>query len=192
MYNRDYLYFSPLNNFRGNVKNENGREDPREGDISLNNIYDITISIDEQNIGHAKSGIITKYLDDPAYKICSFYMMRYDSNFNPFPIDARITQKGDKALFIHDYVNFFHALDNSCQSLKSSRNIIQYYDPKSYRGELSLFHKDEYFAFENEFRIIIESDHINGMEIPLDTMKKHVTLLNTADLVGDKIRLEPI
>lgn len=173
MYHREYLYFQPLNNFRG-VPEETGRMDPNEGNLSNYNFMNPIIESSNSQLTELieiSSNIkihLTEFFPDFYHKNCSLYHVK---NRNIFSIDERMkSRKLDTALVISKPEKFFDILEKSFLRMKleySWRDVF-YYDINKHHGETPLHYKDQEFSFQNEFRILsyVKNDKALKLKIP--------------------------
>ena len=173
MYDKEYLYFKPLIDFRG-VSEETGRMDPNEGNLSNFNLGKTDLITDNAafsellKISTQVEFHLVEFFNNPYHKICSLYSIK---DRNEISIDKRMTEKvGDTALVIIDTVQFFDILEKAFvqKRLEFSWKNVFYYDIQNHQGETPLHYKDKEFEYQNEFRIlsVVEDDRVLILEIP--------------------------
>jgi len=66
--------------------------------------------------------------------------------------------------------------------LEYSRSQVQYYDPKTHHGDLTLHHKDILYSYQNEYRILVAPVPENSIKVPISGLKGISALTNSEDL----------
>lgn len=82
---------------------------------------------------------------------------------NIFHFDERLIEFGNCALVIMNQPLFLERLNEKLEELIKSgimheKGFIKYSDLRAHSGEVSLFQKDNRFAFQEEFRIYLKTD----------------------------------
>ena len=87
--------------------------------------------------------------------------------------DERNTSFGDYFLLIIDPNTFYERLSSAISNMGFRHRIglVQYYDEKSYNGNLSPFHKPSRFEHQNEFRIFVEHDKDEPLSIEIGSLR---------------------
>ena len=188
MYENEYLYFSPLKDFRGE-KDEEGRFDPRELNVKNKQIPTLAIKIGEKSYELDKmldkfSCQLMANLEEPKINCCSLHWLEIEPGKPPYTINNELLRMGDKVLLIVDGVLFFKILDHSLEKngFVCQRGKVRYYDPSIYNGELTLHHKDIKFKFQNEYRILINSPNNEPAKIYLPGLKQISYITDSKDL----------
>ncbi len=60
--------------------------------------------------------------------------------------------------------------------------VVEYYDSKIYDGELTLFHKEKIFQYQNEYRILVASRGTEPLRIVPPGLKETSILVHTSEL----------
>ncbi|MDG2449534.1 MAG: hypothetical protein P8M34_07840 [Saprospiraceae bacterium] len=189
MYENEYLYFSNLNRFRNGPRTLDGRNDPREGNMEMWKNRKVELKLKDRVIAHSGSGNLELFDSSFKNKCCSLYKWTYDEHLNLSHFDERIRYKGSKAIVIHDWMKFLEVFDERFELKVNSRHSIKYYDPDTYEGKLSLFCKDDYFQFENEYRIIYHSLFKGPLRLKIPGLKKMAFLIDTTELVENRVHM---
>jgi hypothetical protein len=200
MYENEYLFFNTLRSFRATNKDETGRADPREANTLNTQLTYLEITTSKgtrlklSEISKEFNGQYNEHPTEIPYNICSLYTLKINEDLTIQQVDDRVLNLGTRSLLIHDLQNFFKTLDNSLSNLgvEYSRRPVNYYDHRTYEGELTLHHKDKEFSFQNEYRILLQTEGTETMRIPMPGMKSFSTLgetqtLNTIKLVPKNI-----
>ena len=189
MYEKEYLYFKPLIDFRSKKNDKSGRLDPKELNISNIQINNLTLTTENKKIEMHKmfknfKGQFNEHLNDPKTNCCSLLWMELEPEKLNDSFNEKLLEFGDKALLIFDFIKFIEILDNSLEKLnyKYSRKKVDYYSPKEFNGKLSLHHKDEKYEYQNEYRILISPTDNIPINIPLPGLKKISTTIDSNDL----------
>ncbi len=197
MYENEYLYFSSLKEFRSSKKDNSGRLDPRELNLKNEQLNTVTIKIKDQEIKLHEilkdfSAQYNEHLSEPRINCCSLHWLEIEAGSSPSTLNDRLIEMGDKALLIYNCAKFFEILDKSVETCgyEYSRKKVEYYNPKSYNGELTLHHKDEKYFWQNEFRILIFPVDCDAVKIPLKGLKEISLVLDSIDL--EKLKIEII
>lgn len=159
MYENEYLYFSSLNDFRAPIENT-GRNDPLEGSLNHLLINAGKISVPGKNFElKINAGHINEYSKNNNGKICSMYTLNVDLSGKKDAIDLRLTELGEKALIFHNWNNFISLLSEACKSdpeiLYYGYRAVEYYDKKINYQDLTPYHKENSFQYQNEYRILL-------------------------------------
>jgi len=197
MYENEYLFFNTLRSFRATKKDETGRADPREANTLNKQLTYLEITTSKGTrikLSEISKEFNAQYNEHPTeipYNICSLYTLRINEDLTIEQIDERVLNLGTRSLLIHNLDSFFKALDNSLSNLgiEYSRKPVNYYDHRTFEGELTLHHKDKEFSFQNEYRILLQTEGTETMNIPISEMKRFSTLVETQTL--NTIKLVP-
>ncbi|UMB61152.1 hypothetical protein MHL31_02855 [Lutibacter sp. A80] len=189
MYEKEYLYFKPLKDFRSKKDDKTGRLDSKELNVSNIQIDNLTLSTENRKIEMHKmfkdfKGQFNKYLTNPKINCCSLLWIELEPEKLNDSFNEKLLEFGEKALLIFDCFKFIEILDNSLEKLnyKYSRKKVEYYSPKNFNGKLSLHHKDEKYEYQNEYRILISPTDDEPINIPLPGLKKISTTIDSKDL----------
>ncbi len=188
-YLNNYLYFNTVDHFRSLENSPIGRHDPHEGDLLIKQVVKLTaekdgISYHFHEIFKSFSAQYHEFLAKVPGNICSFCTFTLTQDKNEYTIDNRLKEFGDTALIITDFSKFVKAADRAIAKLKFgySRKQIEYYDPKTYTGDLSFFHKDIFFQYQNEYRILIKSSGEKPIKLDISDLNKVSTIFDLQSL----------
>ena len=197
MFENEYLYFKSLIDFRADSKDGTGRLDPLELNMKNEQLTTITISKDDKEIHLHKvlkdfNGQFMEHLSEPKINCCSLHWMDIEPDNPPSTFNDKLLGMGEKALMIYDWKKFFEILDQSLENLelKYSRKKVEYYNPKTFSGDLSLHHKNEEFSWQNEYRILIAPTDTRPLYIPLKGMKEISCVIESKDYKNIRIKIE--
>mgnify|MGYP000082511145 CR=1 FL=1 len=197
MFNKEYLYFNSLRDFRDNSKDGTGRLDPRELNLKNEQLTTLTIQKDDKEIHLHKvlkgfSGQYIEHMSEPKINCCSLHWLEIESGQSPSTFNHKLIEMGDKALLIYDWKKFFEILDQSLENLKLeySRKKVEYYNPKTFSDDLSLHHKNEEFKWQNEYRILIAPTNNKPLKIPLKGMKEISCVIDSKAYHRIRIKIE--
>ena len=197
MFENEYLYFNSLKDFRSNSKDETGRLDPRELNLKNEQLTTLTVQKDGKEIHLHKvlkgfNGQFMEYLSEPKINCCSLHWMKIEPGQSPSTFNEKLLEMGDKALLIYDWQKFFEILDQSLEDLKLeySRKTIEYYNPKTFNGDISLHHKNEEFNWQNEYRILIAPTENKPLKIPLNGLKEISCMIDSKEYERFRIPIE--
>jgi hypothetical protein len=197
MFENEYLYFKSLRDFRDTIKDGSGRLDPRELNLKNEQLTTLTVLKDDKEIPLHKvlkgfSGQYMEHLSEPKINCCSLHWMEIEPEQPPSTFNDKLLGMGDKALLIYDWKKFFEILDQSLENLKLkySRKKVEYYDPKTFSGDISLHHKNKEFSWQNEYRILIAPTDNEPLNIPLTGMKEISCVIESKDFESVRIKIE--
>lgn len=187
MYQKEYLFFNTLASFRANEKDPGYRNDPKEANSKIKQLkyLEITLPSGKAIKLHENSPQFNaQYNEHPTIipnNICSLYSLTFDKKLNYKEIDERVLCLGDKTLIIYNIEKFFEILDNSIEELKLalSRKPVEYYNYKTFDGDLSPHHKEDSFIFQNEYRILLITPGTKTINLKLPGLKKISVIVNT-------------
>jgi len=197
MYEKEYLYFSSLKDFRSASKDNTGRLDPRELNLKNEQLTTLTVSTTDKEIDFHKvfknfNGQYMEHLSEPKINCCSLHWMEIEPGHPPSTFDEKLLGMGDKALLIYDWKKFFEILDNSIENLELeySRKKVEYYNPKNFSGDISLHHKNEELSWQNEFRILIAPTDNKPLKITINGLKQISCIIESKDYESIRIKIE--
>lgn len=188
-YENEYLYFNTVEYFRSLEKDPLGRNDPHEGDLKLEQGAKLTVELDGKKYQFHEifknfSAQYHEFLLKTPGNICSFCRFDIEEDGKYFSIDERLKSFGDTALIIYKLNQFVKSIDKSIKQLgfPLERKHVEYYEPKSYNGDLSFFHKDIFFQYQNEYRILIKSSGENAIKVKVPNLKKFSIMVDFRNL----------
>jgi hypothetical protein len=195
MYGREYLYFKSLKDFRSSEEDKTGRLDPRELNLKNKQIKSLTIQNSEKEVHMHKilksfNAQYMENLSDSKINCCSLHWLEVEPGKSPSTHDPKIVGLGDQAILVYNWTEFYKILDNSLESLgyEYSRKKVIYYNPKTFDGNLTLHHKNEYYSWQNEYRILIAPTDNLPVNVPMPGLQKISSLVRTEAL--ETVRLE--
>lgn len=193
MYNKEYLFFSSLKEFRSNAFNPSGRLDNKELNTKNEQLTSLSATIGSKTIHFHKMkdfrGQYMEYLEQPKINCCSLHWLEIEQGFPPTTYDERLIEMGEKTILIYDLSKFFEILGKSIQLLGYDfhREKVRYYDSGNYNGDLTLHRKDIRYEYQNEYRILIYPTNNNPIKIPLKGLKEISAVVETSKLKNMKI-----
>ncbi len=198
MYDNEYLYFSCIEGFRKNRNiNFSERDDRNEGvaKITQSAITKITNTETSKILFESKVGMkgqLREFYDMGFMNICSLYRAELTKDYKTIDISNKLLEFGNKAIVILFPKEFERILDESLEfdGYHFKRGPIEYYDPKSFSGQLSFHHKEELYQHQNEYRIAIKANSTGSVKISLKGLKKISCVIKTEDIIkGIKIQI---
>lgn len=184
-FRNDYLYFSPLMFFRSSNKDKFGMFDPREGNLKIIQGKRLTVTIKgkELHLHDMFKNFDCQYQEYPTKisgNVCSLHMLVMEEMQKTFSFDDRLYLEDGKALLIYDVPRLFNSIDESLRLLDMGfqRADVIYYDPKTLSGDLSFFHKDKSFDFQNEYRILLKTPGNSPVKIKMADLKEYSIVLD--------------
>ncbi len=197
MYENEYLFFSNIKNFRSPKPDNTGRLDRKELNVNNKQIIRLTLKTEEKEIHFHKvfrnfNGQFSEHLVDPRTHCCSLHWLEFEIDRDLAAFDKKLLELGDKTLLILDWKRFFEILDKAVseQNLGIQGKKVSYYDPKEVDGEISLFHKDDRFQYQKEFRILIYQLTTPSSTLNLPGLKEISTVIETKHLKTLRIMKE--
>jgi len=188
-YRNNYLYFNTVAHFRSLENSPIGRHDQHEGDLLIKQVVKLTL--EKEGIKYNFHEIFKKFsaqyhesLVKVPGNICSFCLFTLTKEKNEFTIDSRLKEFGDTALVITNFSKFIKVVNSSITQLKFGyeRKKVEYYNPKTYTGDLSFFQKDNSFQYQNEYRILIKSSGDNPIKLSVPNLNKVSSILDFVSL----------
>lgn len=196
MYEKEYLRFSSLKDFRSDSKDLTGRLDSRELNVKNVQLKTLTISTDKNELVlheafNEFNAQYMEHLSNPKTNCCSLHWMEIEPEQPPTTFNYKLLSMGDKALLIYDWIKFFEILDSSIEELKLkySRKKVEYYNPKSFNGDITLHHKNEQYSWQNEYRILISPTDDQPINISIKGLKKISYVIDSKNYENIRIKL---
>ncbi|HBF21699.1 MAG: hypothetical protein CMI36_14915 [Owenweeksia sp.] len=197
MYENEYLFFSNIKNFRSSKPDKAGRLDPKELNVNNQQINRLTLKTEEQEIHFHQvfrdfKAQFHEHLVDPRTHCCSLHWLELELDKDLSSYDDRLLELGEKTLLILDWKRFFEILDKavSDKDLGVKRKKVTYYDPKELDGEISLFHKQDSFQYQNEYRILVYHLATPSSKLKLSGLKEISAVIETKHLKTLRIKKE--
>jgi len=78
---------------------------------------------------------------------------------------------GDYVVLIHNVKEFRRRIYKELESLEglsAERSLVSYFDEKTYNGELTPFHKQSAYSYQNEYRVAINDEALRGKPLVLN------------------------
>jgi len=190
MHDKEYLFFNTFSSFRTNEKDPCGRNDSREANTRIKQVTFLEIKTPEGKtikLSEISKNFSAQFNEFPTvipHNICSLYTLRFDQDFKFKQIDERVLCLGDKTLIIYNLGQFFEILDKSLerQRFEFSRKLVNYYNFRTFNGDLTFHHKEATFSYQNEYRILIETLGENTINIELPGLKNISAVVDTEKL----------
>ncbi len=122
-----------------------------------------------------------EHLKEPKINCCSLHWIDIELDSAPSTYDEQLLKMGNGILLIFDWKEFFKILDASIEKsqLEYSRKKVEYYDPQSFNGTLTLHHKDKKYKYQNEYRILISHNENQPIKLPLPGLMKISHVIET-------------
>lgn len=197
MYKNEYLYFSSLLEMRNCPDDGSGRKDPKELNIRHHQIGELIIekdgiSIPFHSCGTSFSGQLMFQINKPVYNCCSMHLIEIELDMPSSSYNDELLLLGEKTLLIFDIDQFLFILDKSIENAGYNweRARVDYYDPKTYDGGVSLHQKDCQYYWQNEYRILIYPTSNEPIKIPVPGLRKISRVLDTHELKNVRVRNE--
>ena len=186
------IYMNHVSQF---AKTEDGglRGDGHEALISIEDIFDIDISIDGQVVAKADSGKINIHSNFPIGNIYSMYYLPYVDDLSKIKIDIKCKDFGDSCLIVFDVIEFVKRIKKAAS--KSGERIllspVEYQSISTYNGKWSLFKKPDSFSYQNEFRFLIKQGKFVGpIVLSIGPIHDIATMLSSENI--ETLKLEKI
>jgi len=172
------IYCNTLDYFK---KIEDGfvRGDAHEGTVRITNFpkdSKITIHLADRDIElkTARLQLREAYQDVPANVYC-FTVITVEEivKAGSLKLDKKNCEFGTHFILIKDNKQFFERLHQAFRKagLIFETGFITYYDKEAEEGELGLFHKSHEFAYQKEFRILIQNHERKTIKIHLGSLR---------------------
>jgi len=194
LFDNGTIYLNTLQYFR-TVEDSELRGDRYEGVSSIKNYPPGDFEIPAINFKGKYINIHLKNaFDQMLGNIYSLYCISSFTIPNPFEfsIDERVKGFGSHCLMVNDNVEFLNRIENALRkrNLKYHHDFISYYDRYTINGDLTLFQKPQEFAYQNEFRIYVESDIIEPLILEIGNLKNIAQIIPTSEVMALKLVLD--
>ena len=168
------LYFNKIDYFR--TKENDHRFDQFEGYDRIVQARDITnFSIDGQSfeVDPQQGPICFQTKENWVTHICCFSILASEAKIYegiPRLFDPRLTEFGNSFALVLEVQNFLNQLEVALieQNIVNYRmDRVEYYPVESYTGKWNPFKKPIEYAYQQEYRIAIQSDNDQGITISI-------------------------
>ncbi|WP_281614369.1 hypothetical protein [Flammeovirga sp. SubArs3] len=170
MYKKGYLRFTHINKFRKYEKDKAKRNDRREGNLTNYQLKYIEIlhpttekiilrgDIDMPDF----NGQINNQETSKNLYICSLSIIEINQENPDEPqlvsLSSTIKQFGKRNILIYRMDIFYEELKRlQIEGLDIEGKKVEYYNHKTYDGDLSYFHKEIEYKYQKEYRLVIYS-----------------------------------
>lgn len=168
------MFFNTIDEFAIMDANEE-RNDTLEGSIEIKQVDWIKLQDDKgKTIEFSRTNPKANKLFN------AFYTARYDKSYgniysccaitpdtfkNFAKFNPRFEKLGDTLILIDNPNEFFNRVENALKNkgYKFTTHPVTYYDPYTFNGSLTVFHKKKDLNYQNELRIFVQ----NEMKVPI-------------------------
>jgi hypothetical protein len=162
---KGHIYCNTIKYFR-TIEDNNLRGDENEGKAFIKQMKNIHLKLGNEKIIKAESGQM--FYEHPNDKGNIFCLYGVESElYNPsvetsqkIKIEFQTKDFGKSALIIHNPKEFFKRIKRELNKRNKEFNFspVNYYDTKTYEGELSPFYKSNKYSYQNEIRLWIPNE----------------------------------
>ena len=150
-----------------------GRGDPAEGRAYLTNYpagtFEIS-SIKGRKFRYERLWVSHKPNFPMGNVYCLYSFGRHHTvGLSEFALDPRCAKLGSHFVIIKDLPKFFERMVRAMErtGLQYRHGLVKYYDERSYTGPLSVFHKPDVFAYQQELRFHVAHEGGEAMVLQL-------------------------
>lgn len=122
-----------------------------------------------------KTGLFENYVNiDRVFIYCLFCILSTETKEMPrFELTNDIKEMGESYLLIKNAKEFMHRVVVGLKqnNYQYQYDVVNYYDPKLDYQKLGLFHKQEKFKYQKEFRILIESEPTEHIQFDIGNLE---------------------
>lgn len=88
-------------------------------------------------------------------------------------VDPRNLKFGDSYVFVTNVQEFLNRVDKASEDagLAVSWNLVEYYNPKKYSGDVGPFHKSSVFEYQREFRIAVHPGSADPIRLNVGSLE---------------------
>jgi hypothetical protein len=177
------VYCNTLNLFKeiedGNVRGDKDEGITRILNLTKNKIQRFEINLINKTLPpinlHPEAFNLKERENEIYYNVYCMYAINLDNVIanKQLYVNERIKEFGTHCVIFQNSAEFFNRLVSELQrqGLKFQANMVSYYNPKTYNGKLSYFHKPDTYAYQSEFRILISSRENKPIIIKLGSLE---------------------
>ena len=194
---KGHIYCNTIKYFRS-IEDNGIRGDKNEGKAFLKQVKDVEILIKGKPV--AKSEKAQIYFDHPEdignvfclYGVQSSLIDPTTKSLQKVEIEKNSKDFGKSALLIHHPEEFLNRISKKLKKKSKEFNFspVNYFDPKTYEGELSPFYKSNIYEYQNEVRLWIPNNIEEPYEFFIGDISDISYKIPVSDL--DKIEVEVI
>ena len=172
--NQGLVYCNTVNYFK-DLEGDEMRGDEFETATVIGTRKDLILEIWPVDKSAAKTRIATsKIVHHRTSPFGNLYCM-YSLNMSKFSegekfyIDDRMKKDSEAFLIIKDVPSFLERLHTAVDKKKLywEHHMVEYLDFSDYYGERTFFQKDKMFKYQNEFRLFIQNDRFDVIQVEL-------------------------
>jgi hypothetical protein len=191
LFDNGTLYLNTLQYFRS-VEDSELRGDRYEGISQIKNYPPGNFEIPAINFKGKYINIhLKKAFDEVFGNIYSLYCISSFAIPNPFEfsIDERIKGFGSHCLMVMDNQEFLDRIKKALQkrNLKYRHGFVSYYDRYTKNGAVTLFQKTREFAYQNEFRIYVESNATEPLVVNIGNLENIAQIVPMSAIMSLKL-----
>lgn len=185
------LYLNTLQHFR-TIEDAELRGDLYEGVSQIKNYPPGAFEIPAINFKGEYINIHLRSLAEQVFgNVYSLYCISSFAIPNPseFSIDERLSGFGNYCLLVKDNVEFLDRIRRSLRKakLKFHEGFVSYYDRYAINSEVTVFQKPREFAYQNEFRIYVETNTTQPIILRIGDLRNIAQMLPTTDVMTLKL-----
>lgn len=162
--------------------------------------FEITIPGDQPNPPirlNPSSMHLREFYSDPIANLYCLYTVDTDEVIRKetYRIDEQMTRfDASHLIIIHTPGVFIEKMVEAIRAEKryAKYGFVDYYDKKTYSGDLTMFHKPNEFAYQKEFRFVIGNDVHEPLILKLGTLKDISIVLEATALPDLEFRRNAI
>jgi hypothetical protein len=175
LYEKGLIYMNNIECFRKYEDQElKLRGDKDEGITGLEQVTSITLlSPEGEKLAHGNSAQLKFHSSENNGNIYSLIAITSDDSMANLHLDERNKQLGDYFVVIHDFKEFIKRMEHKLKEshLEYKFGVVNYYDPKKYRGRLDVFCKPIYFEYQKEYRIFVKREETDAFKIEIGSIE---------------------
>jgi hypothetical protein len=191
LFDNGTIYLNTLQYFR-TIEDAELRGDNYEGISQIKNYPPGDFEISAINF---KGKYINIHLKNAVKQVFgNIYSLYCISSFaipNPleFSIDKRVNGFGSHCLMVKDNVEFLNRIEKALQKMDViyCHGFVSYYDRYTINGEVTAFQKPNEFAYQNEFRIYVDSNADEPLALKIGNLKNIAQIVSTSEILGLKL-----
>lgn len=178
------LRMMSLYHYRTQVENEHGRKDKYEGTQKLWQGQNTTLTINGQTI----EGLLSVSLRMDSYekktKICCCTTLCHNGNaING--LDTLSQFSLPYCVIFSDPNKFIEKFRSAAKGMDYAFGKVSFYNPKTYNGDIHAFMKPESYAWQNEYRLTLQSDAEDPFLLNVGDLHDIATIFETEILIKE-------
>jgi hypothetical protein len=194
LYHNGTVYMNTIKYFKKEEENEQKRDD-REGILHIKQMAWFDIEVNGKIYKFRKeAGVGVDFIfDNGQYReeaellgnVYCTYAITDELVKKTDRIDQKCKGLGDTMVLITKPLTFIkrvrQALD--AQQIGYTFDYVSYYDEKGYEGDLSIFHKPNSFAHQNEYRMAINNDKFEPVKFTIGSIADIAVLVDSYHVI---------